>query len=111
MRLSLVTGAAIEQEQENAWILLHSAVPIEMPPMYRQRGANQTSSAGSNNQRAIVSRAPLSVRAARLQLEGRLKAEQAQRRIEPFLRHLTNEKLGRSQQLAGVADSSTQRDH
>lgn len=42
--------------------------------------------------------------------EGRLKAEQAQRRIEPFLRHLANEKLGRSQQLARVVGSSRPRD-
>jgi hypothetical protein len=44
--------------------------------------------------------------------EGRLKIAQDERRIEPFLHHLTNEKLGRSQQLARVADdSSTPRDY
>lgn len=42
--------------------------------------------------------------------EGRLKAEQDQRRVEPFLCHLTDERLRRRQQLAASVDGPRPRD-
>ena len=42
--------------------------------------------------------------------EGRLKAEQDQRRVEPFLSHLTDERLRRRQQLAPSVDGPRPRD-